>query len=582
MKKEKYLFLTIVILLLVTMNFFAQTLTVSKVNNSTYTGKVMFGYQGWFSHPDCPSPRALWWHWGNMSSVENKLSVEMYPDLREYGTEEQYGTAYKLPSGNVAPVFSSSNRNSVLRHMKWVRDYNTDGVFLQRFISEYRDQAVMKFRDQVTSSVKEGCEKYGRVFSIMYDGVGDVDAVANIKKDWMHLVDDLKITEKDSYLNHNGLPLVALWGYTLYGTATSAQLEDLIDWFHNNPIVKYRASIKLGVNDNWFNKSQDWLDAFAKVEVISPWAVGRYSNQNGYNNYVNNQISPSLSWCNSRGILYVPVVFPGFSWYNLKDETRPQNEIPRNGGNFYWLQSYGAINAGAKSIYIAMLDEVDESTAMFKTAENESQSPAQKYWLNLDADGYTLPSDWYLRCAGKTAAVLRGNQSNSSILGTPALGIMTIRYTGNCGVEFIFPDFSGQTKIEISLDGGTTFPYSTLDNTGKYTINNLSGIYNVFVRHPGLNAVPMGEIKLAGNCSLGINENAMNLPKINLFPQPAKDIVYINGIEDKTISCQIFNALGQKVLSCKANNNKLDVSNLKKGVYVLIIKGYTPVKFMKE
>ena len=73
---------------------------------------------------------------------------------------------------------------------------------------------------------------------------------------------------------------------------------------------------------------------------------------------------------------------------------------PRDGGNFYWMQSYGALKCGAESIYLAMLDEVDESTAFFKVAENKSMSPVEGYWLNLDADGQALPSDWYLRAAG--------------------------------------------------------------------------------------------------------------------------------------------------------------------------------------
>ena len=80
-----------------------------------------------------------------------------------------------------------------------------------------------------------------------------------------------------------------------------------------------------------------------------------------------------------------------------------------------------------ESLYIAMFDEVDEATAMFKTAEDSSMSPDQEYWLNLDADGFDLPSDWYLRCAGKAADTLRGSISLDAELGTPKEGIMTIR-----------------------------------------------------------------------------------------------------------------------------------------------------------
>jgi hypothetical protein len=583
--KNRFLYIFLSLFLLQTFSTFngqlsAQTLNVPVVDNSSLEGKVMFGYQGWFSHPDCPSPRRLWWHWGTLSTTTGGLAVEMYPDLREYGSTEKYTTAYTLPTGEMAPVFASANKTTVMRHIKWVRDYNTDGVFLQRFISEYGDKAVMGYRDQVTAGVKEGCEKYGRVFSIMYDGLGSTNYVANLKLDWMHLVDDLKITNNSSYLNHNGLPLVSLWGYTVRSAATCAELEDLIEWFHNNPIVKYRASIKLGVNDNWFSKTQDWLDAFAKVEVISPWSVGRYSNQSGYNSYATNQITPGMSWCNSRGILYVPVVFPGFSWYNLKGQTTPQNQIPRAGGSFYWLQSYGALIKGAKSIYIAMFDEMDEGTVMFKTSENALQAPVERYWLNLNADGTPLPSDWYLRCAGKTAEILRKNQPNSSSLGTPAQGIMTIRYNENCGVDFIFPDFAGQTTLEISLDGGITYPYSTPDNVGTFTINGFSGTKNVFMRHPGLSAVPMGEIKLAANCTTAIDEIKSDEQKLIIYPQPAKNVLCIKNSLNNSFSYQIFDSTGRQVADGKCQNNSISINGLNSGLYFLVIAGYSATRFI--
>ena len=475
----------------------AQKLVVPPVDNSTYTGKAMFGYQGWFGHPDDNSPRPNFWHWGNMYNISmDALGVDMFPDMREMGLDERYPTAYSFPSGKTAEVFSSGNRQTVHRHMKWLRDYNTDGVWVQRFISENNDKVVMNFRDSTTVFVQEGCEMYGRVFAIMYDGIAN--RVNDIKQDWMHLIDDVGITGSDRYLNHNGRPIVALWGYTVRTDATVDQLEELIDWFTTTADPKYRASIKLGVNDNWFSRDQRWLDAFKQVAVISPWSVGRFSNQSGYTSYINNQLTPGMNWCEANNVLFVPVLFPGFSWHNLKDGA-PKNQIPRNGGNFFWMQVSGAMSKNAETFYFAMFDEVDESTAFFKTAENASQSPAQEYWLNLDEDGYTLPSDWYLRAAGKASETLRGNIPPEANLGTPDEGIMTIipKQENNGSMEFIFPDFDEETTIEISLDGGETFPYSTPDNAGSYELTELGeGTYNVVVRHPGGEHVPMGKVVL--------------------------------------------------------------------------------------
>ena len=184
-------------------------LIVPTVDNSTYVGKTMFGYQGWFADPaDEGVHRKEHWHWGDLTQIGKEyLNVDMWPDTREMGEEEKIKTAYTYPSGETAYVFSSGNRQTVHRHMKWVRDYNTDGVWLQRFISEYDHPDIMRFRDTTTEFVMEGCEKYGRVFAIMYDGI--TDRVEDIKTDWMHMVDNLKITESDRYLNHDGKPIVA-------------------------------------------------------------------------------------------------------------------------------------------------------------------------------------------------------------------------------------------------------------------------------------------------------------------------------------------------------------------------------------
>ena len=54
-----------------------------------------------------------------------------------------------------------------------------------------------------------------------------------------------------------------------------------------------------------------------------------------------------------------------------------------------------------------MFDEVNEATAMFKVASRRQDAPDQGYWLTLDADGFTLPSDWYLRLAGEISKGFR-------------------------------------------------------------------------------------------------------------------------------------------------------------------------------
>jgi hypothetical protein len=88
--------------------------------------------------------------------------------------------------------------------------------------------------------------------------------------------------------------------------------------------------------------------------------------------------------------------------------TTPQNQIPRLGGALFWEQAYNCVSSGATMLYNAMFDEVDEGTAILKACPKKSLAPADGYWLTLDADGYNLPSDWYLRMAGCAKKMLVG------------------------------------------------------------------------------------------------------------------------------------------------------------------------------
>lgn len=55
----------------------------------------------------------------------------------------------------------------------------------------------------------------------------------------------------------------------------------------------------------------------------------------------------------------------------------------------------------------AMFDEVDEATAIFRTAPTAALAPREIPTVTLDADGEALPSDWYLRLVGEASRVLR-------------------------------------------------------------------------------------------------------------------------------------------------------------------------------
>jgi hypothetical protein len=468
-------------------------LDIPPVDSRTLDGKVMFGYQGWFLHPDDGSVYARWRHWGSNNTFSpEEITVDMFPDLREYEADELYPTeGFTYADGRPVKVYSAYTKKTVVRHMKWVRDYGLDGVFLQRFVVNTTSDYLRRSRDTVTANIMEGCEKYGRTFANMWDISGLTPGrMSVIIDDWKHLVDDLKVTESPNYLNHRGKPLVAIWGFSVREEFPESDLQILLDFFKGESTPeKYRATVMLGV-DHDFHERSNWLDEMAQADVVSPWAVGRFGDDNGHLNFMYNHVLPAQDWCDRNNVDFLPVIWPGFSWYNLKDDVK--NKRPRRGGNFFWTQANRVISGNAKSIYIAMFDEIDESTAMYKLAENDDQTPDQAYFLALDADGYDLPSDWYLRCAKLATEIVRGNTDNRTSLGTPPDGIdqfNAVPIGAKCGENngsliLKYPMSDPDHLYEFSIDGGLSYPHASPEGTTEITLEGLdAGIYHVWVRN---------------------------------------------------------------------------------------------------
>jgi len=98
----------------------------------------------------------------------------------------------------------------------------------------------------------------------------------------------------------------------------------------------------------------------------------------------------------------LPVVYPGFDWTNLKGPQAQRDTIDRRGGAFFWEQFVAAKKLNTGMVYVAMFDEVDEATAIFKVTNDP---PTQANFTTYEG----LPSDWYLRLTGEGAKMIRGD-----------------------------------------------------------------------------------------------------------------------------------------------------------------------------
>jgi hypothetical protein len=388
-----------------------------RVDPSTLNGKVLLGYQGWFNCPGDGSPHNNWRSWSRGVPAADTLTIDLYPDLHELDTDERCVVPGMTIQGSPAYLYSAWNRKTVLRHFRWMKEYGLDGVLVQRFVGSIADKRATG--DVVLKNVIAGAAASGRTFAIEYDITGGNPETLEptLRDDWTYLVDVLKVTANPNYQRHNGKPVLSVWGMGLneprHPPENATAAKELIEWFQSKAPAKYQVTYMGGTPSRWrtlqndARKEPEWAEVFKKMNVVQPWTVGRYRDNATADRWKEEMLGPDLALAAQNHQLYMPVIFPGFSWHNLKPDSE-KNRIPRNRGEFLWRQAYNAKVAGATVLKIAMFDEVNEGTAIFKVASKRRDAPDQGFWLTLDADGADLPSDWYLRLAGEITRVFHG------------------------------------------------------------------------------------------------------------------------------------------------------------------------------
>ncbi|RQW04788.1 hypothetical protein EH222_10665, partial [candidate division KSB1 bacterium] len=339
----------------------------------------MMGYQGWFLCQGDGSPANDWRHWfkNTTDPSAGQLNIDNWPDMSEYA--QTYATDLRYGDEAIARLYSAHDAGTTLLHFKWMQEYGIYGIYLQRFLGEaVDDPRFFRIRNHVLENVIAATAAYDRHFALMYDitGVPEAGFYAKLINDWQYLVDTFDLTNQPGYARQNDRPVVAVWGMGFtHNEVTAATAQAVIDYFHHEALPQYRAYVVGGVPSYWRTLEGDsrteseWANVYRSFDMISPWTVGRY-NEGSADGWKVNRIAPDIAECRAAGIDFMPVIFPGGSWFNLSgriDSSRI-NDNPRNGGHFYWRQAYNVISAGAQFLYVAMFDEVDEGTAMFKLA----------------------------------------------------------------------------------------------------------------------------------------------------------------------------------------------------------------------
>ncbi|MBQ8501527.1 MAG: xylosidase [Bacteroides sp.] len=383
----------------------------TKKRYNSYKGLVMAGYQGWFNAPTDGANRG-WYHYtGHNGFKPGSCTIDLWPEVSEYS--KLYQTEFTFDDGTPAYTFSSYDPSTVDTHFRWMKEYGIDGAFMQRFVAEIRYESGLHHFNKVLDSAMKSANKHGRAICVMYDLSG-----MNSGEEQILLNDIKQVTERHalfdrdrnpSYLYHNGKPLVAVWGvgfndHRRYGLA---EAETIV-----KGLKQLGFSVMLGVPTYWRELKNDTEsdprlhDLIRQCDIIMPWFVGRYD-EASYPNF-HTLIEDDIAWTKAVGVDYAPLCFPGFSWENMIRHGKGV-QIARNKGSFFWKQLTNVIRSGAEMIYIAMFDEIDEGTAIFKCAHRVPTPTEGSVFVPMEEG---TPSDLYLRLAGEAGRILRKEKTD--------------------------------------------------------------------------------------------------------------------------------------------------------------------------
>ncbi|SMC52614.1 FG-GAP-like repeat-containing protein [Moheibacter sediminis] len=125
----------------------------------------------------------------------------------------------------------------------------------------------------------------------------------------------------------------------------------------------------------------------------------------------------------------------------------------------------------------------------------------------------------------------------------------------------------------------THFGIGTDAEIDKVIVRWPSGIVDT-IENPEINSTL---VIVEGESILGVNDTAAE--KISIYPNPVKDILYVQGKSLNGSNVEIFHLTGSLVLKSKLTDNKVNVSNLAKGIYVISVENQgkkTTMKFIKQ
>ncbi len=157
-------------------------------------------------------------------------------------------------------------------------------------------------------------------------------------------------------------------------------------------------------------------------------------------------------------------------------------------------------------------------------------------------------------------------------------GYVELGYGSTAQIIYNTPPITGTnpgfTNVETE-DFTLTETSECLNLSGSFPIEILTNfpLNKQYVVHANVEDRP----EIDGTFDLGafeygvLSANSPNTQPLKVFPNPTKHTLFISGLNSTENSYNLYNTLGQNIFKNKEFFNEIDISNLKKGIYLLEI-----------
>jgi len=186
-----------------------------------------------------------------------------------------------LPSGQHLQIFSSADERVIQTHLQLMKQFSIGGPFVQRFLSDIKDSNLKLWKNKILSRVRQAAALNSRTFAVMYDLSGlSNQQVRDILLNDVREFEISGVFQDSNCMTRSGMPLIALWGLGFNDRNLDPSLiQEIIG------TLKQRGFAVMGGVPFYYGRgggdvSPDprWKYIFDLLDVVSPWAVGRYQN----------------------------------------------------------------------------------------------------------------------------------------------------------------------------------------------------------------------------------------------------------------------------------------------------------------